>query len=390
MTKHIAIYTDDPDKGGVANYNHELALGMVAQGYRVTLVQTQSTSESTRAQSGAGVAHQWIGYDTSVDFVRTITDAETAGRAFKACAPDFAIFSDCCAVSNVAGKHAAVAAGIPFLTVVHNAAPYLAERFAKCLPVVRGQFARARQVITVSSENVRVLRSLFGLPEGKGCVIFPGATEIFFQAADSGGARQEFRRRHGIPLDAVVSLTSARLDPLKGFELQIHAMELLRIQFPDSKLMCVWAGEGEGRAAFAVAIEGKKLGDQIRMIGRQANVAEWLDASDMFTLTSLTEGMPIAIMEAMAKKLPVVSTAVGGVAEELAETGILLPDPNTRPKDVVFKLAETWSALERNPAKRFELGAMAGGRAFKHFRIADMVNRTVAEIDRALCATKAA
>ena len=389
MTRQIAIYTDDPDKGGVANYNHELALGLVARGYRVTLVQSQSTSDTTRRQSDAGVAHQWIGYDTSADFVRTITDAETATRALKACAPQLVIFSDCCAVSNIAGKHAAIAAGIPILTVVHNAAPYLAERFAKCLPVVRGQFARARQVITVSSENVRVLRDLFGLPENKGCVIFPGATGRHFEAA-AAGAREDLRRQSGIPPDAIVSLTSARLDPLKGFDLQIYALELLRIQFPESKLVCVWAGEGEGRAAFAAAIAGKQLGDRIRMIGRQASVAEWLDAADVFTLTSLTEGMPIAIMEAMAKSLPVVSTSVGGVAEELGETGVLLPDPNTRFKDVVFQLAETWATLERSPAQRSSLGAMARERALKHFRIEDTIDRTLAEIERALGATKAA
>lgn len=383
MNRHIAIYTDDPDKGGVACYNHELAMGLVARGHRVTMMQAQSTSEPTREQARAGITHEWIGYDTGKEFVRTITDTGTATGMLKTCVPDLVIFSDCCAISNIAGKHATITAGIPFLTIVHNAAPYLAKRFAECLPVMSRQFARANQVITVSSENVRLLRSLFCLPEDKGVVVFPCAAGRYFKEPVTDG-RAELRRKLGIPVDAIVSLTSARLDPLKGFIFQFFAMENLRAQFPGSKLLCVWAGDGDAFSALSEEIEKKKLNNCIKLVGRQSDIAEWLDAADMFTLTSLTEGMPISIMEAMARSRPIVSTAIGGVAEEIGNAGVLLPDANTLPRETVMALIKAWVNLERDPALRKKLGAAGRERALKYFRAEGMVSRILAEVELAL------
>lgn len=389
MSEHICIYSDDPDKGGVASYNHELAMGMVARGHRVTLVQSRSTSEATRTQAQAGIQHQWLDYDTGREFVRTITDSGPAARAFQAAAPEVVLFSDCCAISNIAAKHAAIGGGIPFVTIVHNAGPYLAERFAACLPVMKGQFAQAREVITVSSENVRVLRTLFGLPADKGLVIFPGASARFFEPLATE-RRDELRRTLGLGRDTVVSFTAARLDAMKGFVFQLYAMELLRLQFPKSKLVCVWAGEGDARAELSAEIAKKKLGAHIRLVGRQQDISAWLDAADLFTLTSLTEGMPISIMEAMSRARPVVSTTVGGVAEELGDTGVLLPDANTKPKEVVFGLAKAWQTLESQPHKRAALGRAARERALEHFQIDGMIDRTLEVVERALSSAKAA
>src|SRR5689334_6372809 len=98
MSFHVTIYTDDPDKGGVANYNHQIALGLLEAGCRVSMVQTASQSPATQRQAEAGVVHEWIGYDTGVDFMRTITDVTDAERAFERLKPDVVLFSDCCPV----------------------------------------------------------------------------------------------------------------------------------------------------------------------------------------------------------------------------------------------------------------------------------------------------
>ena len=180
MSRHLVIYTDDPDRGGVAQYNHCLALGLIAAGYRVSIVQTASEGWRVREQRAVGIGHRWIGYDTGREFQRTLVETADAERAFLELKPDLVIFSDCCPVSNIAARHVAVKSGIPFVVVVNFVAAYLAERFKKCLPVLAGQYAKAREVIAVSTENKELLHRLFGLPESKGSVIFYGVPDVFF------------------------------------------------------------------------------------------------------------------------------------------------------------------------------------------------------------------
>ena len=367
MSFHVAIYTDDPDKGGVANYNHQIALGLRAMGVRVSMIQSVSQCPATRQQTAAGVVHEWIGYDTGVDFTRTIVDPADAARAFQRLAPDVVLFSDCCPVSNIAAKQAALSRGIPFVVVVHFVAPYLAERFAKCLPVLAKQYLMASAVVAVSTDNLTLLHRHFGLPANLGRVIFNGVSAAYFapRAAENGAA---LRREYNIPADAIVSLTTARLTEVKGHGFQLHALEMLRKQQPTTKLVCVWAGDGELRPALEAEIAKRRLQDRVFLVGQQSNVASWLDGADIFTLTSVIEGMPISIMEAMAKGLPVVATSISGIPEELATTGSLLPNPQKHLVGTITRLARVWGEWSRSPAVRSRVGVAARRRAEAVFR----------------------
>ena len=160
--KHIALYTDDPEFGGVAQYNHSVLLALVAQGHRVTCVQPRSESPLVKAQQAAGVQHEWIGFDAQKEFTRSITDLADAGRIFDKVDPDFILFSDCCPVSNIAARHVAVTRGIPYIVVVNFVAKYLAEKFKGCLGVLAKQYAYAQAVVAVSQENLDLLRNHFG------------------------------------------------------------------------------------------------------------------------------------------------------------------------------------------------------------------------------------
>lgn len=372
MSFHVTIYSDDPDKGGVANYNHQIALGLVRAGCRVSLVQTQSQSVATQQQAAAGVTHEWIGYDTGVDFVRTITDVADAERAFDRLKPDVVLFSDCCPVSNLAAKQVALGRGLPIFVVVHFVALYLAERFAKCLPLLTQQYARAQEVVAVSSDNLGLLRQRFGLGANKGRVIFNGVAESFFAARDTARGLA-LRRQHGIPEDAVVSLTTARLTEVKGHVLQLHALEALRAQQPKTRIVCVWAGGGELREALAADIAKRKLQDRVILVGQQSDVSAWLDVADIFTLTSLMEGMPISIMEAMAHALPVVATSISGIPEELGRTGALLPDPQKQASGTVLQLARVWGEWAKSSDLRRRVGEAAQRRAAECFKAETML-----------------
>ena len=111
-------------------------------------------------------------------------------------------------------------------------------------------------------------------------------------------------------------------------------------------------------------------------------MAEWYDAADIFVLPSDLEGMPLAIMEAMAKGLPVVATAVSGIPEELGDTGQLLPSAATDRSALVNQLIRTLHLWTGNAALRRKLGEAGRTRAQTLFRESLMIERTVDLIGR--------
>ena len=389
MSSHVVIYTDDPDKGGVAQYNDQVARYLLAQGHRVTLVQTGSAAPLAARQARDGIAHFPISYDTGAQFGRTVTDASDAERAFAALQPDILVFSDCCPVSNLAAKSVAMRRRIPFIVTVNFAAEYLADRFGACLPLLRETYIRAARVIAVSSENLQMLYRRFGLPRGKGEVIYYGAAERYFEPRDELG-RERLRESLGLKAHTMVSLTAARLAPVKCHILQVHALALLNQQAPSCEVTLVWAGEGELRSALEKEAEVKGVRSRIHFVGQQQDVAPWCDAADCFTLTSASEGMPIAIMEAMAKGLPIAATAVSGIPEEIADCGVLLPSPERDAAGVATTLARTWHQWASNPQVRLNVGARARTRASQVFRIGRMGQQTLAAISAALSTAKPA
>lgn len=385
MSKHICIYSDDPDKGGVAQYNHRVALALVAMRYRVSIVQTRSSHRMVAEREGAGVSHWWMPYDTGAEFVRTITQTADPEQAFAELQPDLVMFCDCCPVSNIAAKEVAIRRGIPFVTVVHFVAPYLAERFASCLRVVAKQLAAARSVVAVSTENLEQLGRLFGLPARKGQVVFNGVAPKFFQPR-SAEKRKELRARYGIADGTMLSVTTARLSSVKLHMLQILAMEYLKTKAPNARIVCAWVGEGELRASLEAEIAKRKLQAHFLFAGQQSDVEAWYDAADVFSLTSESEGMPLSIMEAMAKGLPVVATAVSGVPEELGTAGVLLPDPTKNAAGAALELAETWLAWSRKPGTREGVGRRCKQRAEALFKEEMMMRNTQAFLEEALAA----
>ncbi len=379
----LLLWTDDPGRGGVAQYNHALALALRAAGHAVCLVHTRAETPLTRAQAAAGVAHRFLDYDTAADFARTLTDTASAREILEAERPDSLIFSDGCPISNLAAREAALALGIPFVCVVGFVAPYLAERFPATLPVLARHYAAAAEVVSVSAENLAQLRRAYRLPAGKGRVIHYGRPEEFFAPADPAN-RARLRAEIGAGPDDCVVLTPARLTRIKGHAYQLAALEALRGHAPALGLHAVWLGEGEARASLEAEIARRGLSDRVHVLGHRWDAAAWYDAADIFVLSTEHEGMPLAIMEAMAKGLPVLASAVSGIPEELGPTGRLLPDPKTRPRECALQLARTLASWAADPAARRAVGAAARERALRLFTEKRMREETLALLETRL------
>ncbi|MEO6875486.1 MAG: glycosyltransferase [Opitutaceae bacterium] len=380
---HVLLYTDDPEFGGVAQYNHNLLMALARSGYRVSCVQSRSESPLIKEQQAAGVQHHWLDYHTSRDFARTVKDPAPAENIFRAEHPDLIVFSDCCPVSNLAARQVALSRGIPYVVVVGFVGAYLAKNFVAQLPMLAAHYAAARSVVAVSQENLALLRRSFGLGADRGEVIHYGRPARFF-APRNAAVRATLRAEVGIPDDAVVCFTAARLTPIKGFGHQLQAAKLLLAKPAAPRIYFVWAGDGELRPELERDIARLGLGEQVKLLGQRWDVADWHDAADIFVLPSHLEGMPLAIMEAMAKGLPVVATAVSGIPEELGDTGQLLPDPATDADGVVRGLVDTIGTWASNPAQRLEMGRLGRERAVELFREELMISRSLTLLQRHL------
>jgi glycosyltransferase involved in cell wall biosynthesis len=391
---HILLYnTDDPGVGGLAQYNHAILCQLALLGYRVTCVQTKHSSPLLERERELGIEHLWLDFSGHKDLQRVLRNTQDAEEIFASNKPDLIIFSDGWPFSNFAAKQVVIQMGIPYMMVIGLVMPEHAT-FAggDVVPYVEGVLyhcLQARALIVGAYEHLNLLRQHFKLPKERGQVIYLGRSPEYF-APPNVGVRQRLRQEIGIPEDAIVCFTSARLASIKGHRYQIEAIKQLQQSPVWSKLYFVWAGTGEG-SADNVEIELretiKELGvsDRVKAIGQRWDILDWLDASDIFILTSLADAAPsLAVMEAMAKGLPVVATAVGGIPEGLGDTGKLLPDPNTDPEGTARELAKTVEAWAMNPELRHQIGQACKQRAEKVFKEERMLAESIEAIEKAL------
>lgn len=382
MPNHVLLYTDEPGVGGVAQYNHAILMGLVGRGYSVTCAQTAAQNPLIEQQRQRGVRHEWVPYDTMREFDRTLTDQESAASIFRQTQPDLILFSDGCPFSNFAAKQAAIELNIPYLIVVGFVDPDLAKDFDFCLDRLAQQYQKARSVIAVSHENLHLLHDRFNLPLAKGQVILHGRPDSYFAPRDD---RQNERLRAdlGIPNGAIVCFTSARLEGIKGYQIQLDAILRLKKLPVWSSLYFVWAGKGALRTELEAAIEAEGIGNRVKLLGHRWNLPDWYDIADIFVFPSYLEGMPLAVIEAMAKGIPVVATAVSGIPEELGDTGKLLTDPKIDPEETIAQLVAMIQDWVEQPQLRQAIGRSGKQRAERVFREERMVQETLGEIDPA-------
>lgn len=129
--------------------------------------------------------------------------------------------------------------------------------------------------------------------------------------------RAEWRREQGIPDGARCVASLTRLREEKGVRHLIEAWPAVRAGRPDALLLLF--GDGEQRAELERRAAELGVADSIRFLGFTPDAARWLHDADVFTLPSLSEGLPFALLEALAVGKPAVVTAVGGMAELLTD-----------------------------------------------------------------------
>jgi glycosyltransferase involved in cell wall biosynthesis len=135
--------------------------------------------------------------------------------------------------------------------------------------------------------------------------------------ANGSFERQAVRHELGAADDDFVVLQIARLDPIKDHRTAIRA--LARVANRNPRIRLVIVGDGAEKAAIEREISSRSLGNRIVMLGQRNDVPRLLTSADAFLLTSVSEGIPITIIEAMSAGVPVVATAVGGMPELITD-----------------------------------------------------------------------
>ena len=175
---------------------------------------------------------------------------------------------------------------------------------------------------------------------------------------------------NGVPLDGprrgahtapVTLLSVGRLRAPKDFLTLVRAMAALE---PGAARLRI-AGDGPDRPALGAEIDRLGLGEHVELLGTRDDVPDLLAGSDVFVLSSDSEGLPMSVLEAMAAGLPVVASAVGGVPELVrdGETGALV-----RPRDSAA-LAGAIRRIVSDPALLDRLGDAGRQRVEQQFSL---------------------
>jgi glycosyltransferase involved in cell wall biosynthesis len=230
-----------------------------------------------------------------------------------------------------------------------------------------------------SAALAAALQQRLGLEPGR-CVVIPNGVDLAAADAALAIGREEARRQLGLfPTDLAVACVG-RLHEEKGVAHLVGAFHALLQVHPTARLLL--AGDGPSRRALETLVEALRLSPFVRFLGTLASPWPLLAAADIFALPSLWEGMPNALLEAMAAGLPAVATAVGAVPEMVDDGREALVVPPRDPGALARALAElaTW------PTRRREMGALARRRVENDFRIEATVAQTERLYDELLAA----
>jgi glycosyltransferase involved in cell wall biosynthesis len=202
----------------------------------------------------------------------------------------------------------------------------------------------------------------------------PGRVQVVHngvEPADLPSREDRRRARQQLGLDdrAFVVATVARLDPVKDLMTLFEAFAAVRRQAPSAQLLVV--GDGPERDRLTARAAQPDLAGAVHMAGYRSDVRALLPAADVYASSSISEGVSITILEAMAAGIPVVATAVGGTPEVLPDAsagGILVPCRNPE------RLAEAIASLALDQRQRTAMAVAGRRRLERSFTIDRMVD----------------
>lgn len=237
--------------------------------------------------------------------------------------------------------------GIPFIQIQDGFSIEEADiEDAKRHYMRRAVYPRAARVIVPSNAMFEIASRDWDIPESVLVKITNGIEPEKFQRQDDWPSRKDL----GLPSEATTIIgTVAALRPEKDIGRMIEAFRIIVDAAPDTALVIV--GDGIGRQALGILAERIGLGDHVYFTGMQPSPEHYLAHMDVFLMSSDTEQLPMALLEAMAAGLPVCATDVGDIRATVTELG--RPYIEGRSADI---LAKNCLSLLLQPGLRAKIG----------------------------------
>ncbi len=245
------------------------------------------------------------------------------------------------------------------------------ERNQQWIAISKSNLASVCQSVQIPAQQVRLIHNGVKSPQG--------ITEAAVLSA-----RQSVRDELGLSKTAYVALTVARLSNQKDHAALIEAIPHIVGDFPGIKF--VWAGGGLESKDITAKLDASAAREHVLVLGHRTDVSRLLLAADLFIFPTKREGLPFAVLEAMAHNLPVVAAAVGGIPEVIEHNnhGLLYRAGDSS------DLAETirWALLHPEQMKLMAINGKL--RIEQEFLEETMISETLATLEKLGTETSAA
>lgn len=331
--------------GGLEHFVIRMAAGQIAAGHHVSILALRSGGPLARTAAEHGVP------------IRQLTASGRLGRVLQAVV--------------------AFAATRPEIVHGHNATTIqyslIARRCTRAKIVLTAHGRGKSDHRAPTSAEWRGLDAVAAVSEAVAdevrALVLPARLSVIRNGIEPGAptkSRAEVRAELGMN-DTPAAIIVARIDHLKGHRTLLEAWS--RLPLPRPILLIV--GDGAERGAMEALSADLQLQQCVRFLGFRSDVADLLAAVDLFLLPSLTEGLPLSILEAMSHGLPIVATRVGGIPELVTDGvhGALVPPEDAAP------LAAAVARLMADSALRTACGEAGRQHVAANFSFAQMLNR---------------
>ena len=239
--------------------------------------------------------------------------------------------------ANLWGRISAECAGVPVICSEHGMDTWRGPfhlTMDRCLARV------SKRIIFVSKAVKQFYTERNPCLKGRGCVLYNGVEIEKFQAKGLG---EEVRQSLGLRESHRVLGIVGRLVPEKSHVDFIEVIQSLSRELED--IVGLIVGEGELLSQLEQLVKRRGIEDRIMFLGYRSDMPRIYQAMDVFVTTSLREGFPLSVLEAMAAGIPIVATDVGGIPECIkdGEEGLLVPasDPMAAAQAVLKVLTDS-------------------------------------------------
>lgn len=285
--------------------------------------------------------------------------------------------------ADILGRAAAKISGVSAVvstvqsSVYEPESGYLFSRKRKLLDRITGMIINGNYIAVSEFVKKSIVRRL-KIKEGKVRVIYNYVDSSGFEKL-APKAKDRLRNRLGLSEEDIVMSTVGRLNPPKGHHFLLEALAILRPEFPTLKLLII--GDGPSRNMLEECARRLGIEREAVFLGMRPDVQELVQISDVFVFPTLSEGMPISLLEAMAMQMPCVASAIGPILEVIndGENGYLFSPGDSQ------GLASVLRGIFKSRDKMEEVGLKGAISIRDKFSAAEAVERLSALYEE-LCA----